>query len=75
MQKDLNKIKALKELKAFNKKYNISVTVDENMEDFSKDPFVVAKNEKAAKLIAKYGLPKSFQKKTKSLKAKSKKSS
>ena len=52
-----------------------SITVDENMEDFSKDPFVVAKNEKAAKLIAKYGLPKSFQKKTKSLKAKSKKSS
>jgi len=74
MQKDLKKIKALKELKAFNKKYNISVTVDENMEDFSNDPYFVAKNEKAAKFLAEHGVPESFKKKSKSLKAKSKKS-
>jgi hypothetical protein len=57
--------KKVRKLKDFKKKYNITVTIDENMEDFSKDPYVVAKNEKAAKLIAKYGLPESFNNKPK----------
>jgi hypothetical protein len=52
--------KNLKVLRALNKKYNISVTVDKNMEDHSNDPFVLAKLEKAEKLIAKYGLPESI---------------
>jgi hypothetical protein len=62
--------KNLKELRALNKKYNISVTVDKNMEDHSNDPFVLAKLEKAEKLIAKYGLPESTNTKSKAKKKK-----
>jgi hypothetical protein len=62
--------KNLKELRALNKKYNISVTVDKNMEDHSNDPFVLAKLEKAEKLIAKYGLPESSNIKLKAKKQK-----
>jgi hypothetical protein len=40
------------------------IPVDGNMPDFSNDPFVLAKLEKAEKLIAKYGLPESFRNKT-----------
>jgi hypothetical protein len=41
------------------------VPVDENFPDLSNDPFVLAKMEKAEKLIAEYGLPKVLEKKTK----------
>jgi hypothetical protein len=42
-----------------------SVPVDENFPDLSNDPFVLAKVEKAEKLITKYGLPELLKKKTK----------
>jgi hypothetical protein len=42
-----------------------SVPVDENFPDLSNDPFVLAKVEKAEKLIAEYGIPKGWEKKTK----------
>jgi hypothetical protein len=54
MQKDL------KELKALNKKYNISIKIDKNMPDLSNDPYVLAKKEKAEKLLTKYPVPESF---------------
>ena len=57
--------KNLKELRALNKKYNISVTIDKNMPDLSNDPFVLAKNEKAEKLLSKYPVPESFLNKPK----------
>jgi hypothetical protein len=41
------------------------VPIDENFPDLSNDPFVLAKMEKAEKLIAEYGIPKSFEKKPK----------
>jgi hypothetical protein len=47
------------------KKLLESVPIDENMPDLSNDPFVLAKMEKAEKLIAEYGLPESFEKKNK----------
>ena len=52
--------KNTKELKALIKKYNISVTIDKNMEDHSNDPFVMSKKEKAEKLLSKYPVPESF---------------
>jgi hypothetical protein len=41
-----------------------SVPVDENFPDLINDPFVLAKEEKAEKLIAEYNLPKEWKKKT-----------
>jgi hypothetical protein len=41
------------------------VPVDKNFPDLSNDPFVLAKMEKAEKLIAEYGLPELLKKKTK----------
>jgi hypothetical protein len=35
-----------------------TITVDPNMPDFSKSPFVIKKVEKARAFIAKHGLPK-----------------
>jgi hypothetical protein len=52
--------KNLKELKALNKKYNVSITIDKDMPDLSNDPFVLAKKERAEKLLSKYPVPKSF---------------
>jgi hypothetical protein len=46
------------------------VIIDDHMPDLSNDPFVLAKMEKAEKLIKKYGLPESFKT---TLKAKSQK--
>jgi hypothetical protein len=57
--------KNLKELKALNKKYNVSITIDKNMPDLSNDPFVLAKLEKAEKFIAEHGLPDSPMNKAK----------
>ena len=39
------------------------IPVDLNMEDFSKDPYVIAKTEKARKFLIANGTPKSFQNK------------
>ena len=54
------------------KKFNRSLFLyDDNFPDFSNDPYVLAKMEKAEKLIAEYGLPESFKTKSKkSVKAK-----
>jgi hypothetical protein len=41
------------------------ITVVKNMRDYSNDPFVLKKAEKAKAAIKKYGLPKSFTKKNK----------
>ena len=41
-----------------NKKHLPGITVDPNMPDYSKDPFVIKKVEKARAFIAKNGLPK-----------------
>jgi hypothetical protein len=57
--------KNLKELKALNKKYKISVRIVKNMPDLSNDPVVLAKMEKAEKLIAQYGIPEEFKAKNK----------
>jgi hypothetical protein len=51
--------------KKIDKILNESITVDENMEDFSNDPVFVAKNEKAEKFLAEHGVPESFSNKTK----------
>ncbi|MHA4807399.1 hypothetical protein ACX0G9_04815 [Flavitalea flava] len=40
------------------KKHHPSITVDPNVPDFSKSPFVIKKVERARARIAKYGLPK-----------------
>jgi hypothetical protein len=64
--------KEIKELRALNKKYNISVKIDKNMPDYSKDPFFIAKNERAEKFIAEHGLPDSPKNKTKAKKLKAK---
>lgn len=58
--------KNLRELKALNKKYNVSITIDRDMPDLSNDPFVLAKKEKAEKLLSKYPVPESFLYKPKS---------
>lgn len=57
-------------LKALNKSSKTPVLIDDNFPDLSKDPVFLAKHEKAEKFIAKYGLPESFKKKTKSKKEK-----
>jgi hypothetical protein len=44
------------------------IPVDPNMEDFSNDPYVIAKTEKARKFLVANGTPKSFQNKTKTKK-------
>jgi hypothetical protein len=41
-----------------NKKHLPGITVDPNMPDYSKDPFVIQKLERARAFIAKNGLPK-----------------
>lgn len=41
-----------------NKKHLPGITVNPNMPDYSKSPFIIKKVEKARALIAKYGLPK-----------------
>jgi hypothetical protein len=48
-----------------NKKYLPGITVDPNVPDFSKSPFVIKKVERARAIIAKYGLPKEKSKKAK----------
>lgn len=40
------------------KKQESTITVDPNMPDFSKSPFIIKKVEKARAFIAKHGLPK-----------------
>jgi hypothetical protein len=40
-----------------------AITVDPNMPDFSKSPFVIKKVEKARAFIAKHGLPKEVKSK------------
>lgn len=60
--------KNLKELKALNKKYNVSITIDHDIPDLSNDPFVLAKLEKAKKFIAEHGLPESSNTKLKAKK-------
>lgn len=53
------------------KKLPEPVPVDDNFPDLSNDPYVLAKMEKAEKLITEYGLPESFKTKSKkSVKAK-----
>ena len=48
-----------------NKKYNVSITIDKDMPDLSNDPFVLAKKERAEKLLSKYPVPESFLRKPK----------
>jgi hypothetical protein len=55
--------KNLRELKALNKKYKISVRIVKNMPDLSNDPVFVAKKEIAEKFIAEHGLPEDFKSK------------
>ena len=43
----------------------INVTIDENMRDYSNDPYFKKKHEEAAEFIKKHGLPKSFKKENK----------
>lgn len=40
------------------RKHLPGITVNHNMSDYSKSPFVIKKAEKARATIAKYGLPK-----------------
>ncbi len=46
-----------------NKKYEIkgSITVVENMRDYSQDPYFRKKAENAKKNLEKYGIPKEFE--------------
>ncbi len=55
--------------KALKKFLTPPVLIDENMEDFSNDPVLVARGQQAAEFIAKYGLPESFKTNTKSKKS------
>ena len=41
-----------------NKKGNSAITIDPNMRDYSKDPYILKKAEKARAFIEKHGLPK-----------------
>ena len=41
-----------------NKKHLPGITINPDMRDYSKDPFIIKKVERARALIAKYGLPK-----------------
>jgi len=50
---------------AANKKHLPGITVDPNMPDFSKSPFIIKKVERARAFIAKHGLPKEKSKKAK----------
>ena len=43
------------------KKLESEITVDFNMPDFSKSPFVIKKVERARAFIAKHGLPKEIK--------------
>jgi hypothetical protein len=45
------------------KTHRPGITVDPNMPDFSKSPFVIKKVEKARAFIAKHGLPEDTRKK------------
>ena len=51
------------------------IPVDENMniKDLENDPYSKAKYEKAAALIAKYGIPESFKDKNRKIQSKTKK--
>jgi len=40
-----------------NKKGNSAITIDPNMRDYSKDPFILKKAEKERAFIEKHGLP------------------
>jgi len=62
--------KNLKELKALNKKFNVSITIDNDFPDFSNDPFVLKKMEMAEKFIVEHGLPDSPKRKAKAVKRK-----
>jgi len=48
-----------------NKKHLPGITVNPNIPDFSKSPFIIKKVERARATIAKYGLPKDKPKKGK----------
>jgi hypothetical protein len=50
---------------ATNKPHLPGITVDPNIPDYSKDPFVIKKVERARAFIAKNGLPKDKQGKVK----------
>lgn len=52
-------LKLSKELKEFTKN---PILIDENMPDYSNDPFVLAKLEIAEKFLAEHGLPESVKK-------------
>jgi hypothetical protein len=52
--------------KALSKYSKTPVLIDDNMPDLANDPVFMAKHEKAEKLIAEFGLPKSIKLKTKS---------
>jgi hypothetical protein len=51
------------------------IPIDENMniKDLENDPYSKAKYEKAAELIAKYGIPESFKDKNRKIQSKTKK--
>lgn len=40
------------------KKHGLIITIDPDMRDYSNDPFIVKKVERARAFIAKHGLPK-----------------
>jgi hypothetical protein len=48
---------------ATNRKHLPGITVDPNLPDFSKSPFVIKKVERAKAFIAKHGLPKEVKSK------------
>jgi hypothetical protein len=52
--------KKIKDLQSKSSKNKISVRIDNPMPDLSKDSFVLAKKEKAEKLLSKYPVPESF---------------
>jgi len=45
------------------KNINPTITIDPNMRDYSKEPFIIKKAEKSRAFIAKHGLPKKGQSK------------
>jgi hypothetical protein len=47
------------------KKHLPGITINPNIRDYSNDPFIIKKVERARTLIAKYGLPKGKPKKGK----------
>jgi hypothetical protein len=47
------------------RKHLPGITVDPNMPDFSKDPFVIRKNESARAFLAKHPIPEGLLKKRK----------